>query len=77
MLLGALGALVALGLAACGERPQTLDHVNGQKKLDTPAWSAEHSANPQFVARGWERGDQAIWEKQIYQRNQLQNEYKR
>ena len=72
-----LAALAAFGLTACGERPQSIDHVNGVKKLDQPAWSKEGSANPQFVASGWERGDQGAWEAQLHRRTQLQNEYKR
>jgi len=72
-----VAALAAFGLAACGERPQSLDHVNGEKKLDFPAWSKDGSARPEYVAPGWERGDQAGWEKQLQRRTQLQNEYER
>ncbi len=36
-----------------------------------------HESAAVLMADGWTRGDQASWEKQIHQRNQLQNEYKR
>jgi hypothetical protein len=58
----------ALGLAACGERPQVIQYKQGkyQGKPDQPAWdSAKFNGN---------RND---WELAIKQRNQNQNEYKR
>ena len=70
-------ALASLGLPACTERPQGLDHVNGEKKLDQPVWSKDGAAHPEYVAEGYTRGDEAAWQAQIRERNQTQNEYKR
>ncbi len=64
-----LGCLaLALVLAACGEKTQTLD----QKKSDTPAWKG---ANPAFNAAGWVASDKAAWESQLRARAQSQNDY--
>jgi predicted small lipoprotein YifL len=60
LLLLATAALWA-GLAACGEKPQTL----GATKIDAPPWSA---AKDPFVAPGWTPGDKASWEAEIRQR---------
>jgi hypothetical protein len=68
-----LGA--ALMLAACGEKPQTLNAAS--KKPDAEPWSAYASANSAFFAPGWKGGDQAAWEAQIRTRNQGQNDYAR
>jgi ABC-type glycerol-3-phosphate transport system substrate-binding protein len=70
--LTALAALaVTLGLAACGEKPQT---ASG-RKADAQAWDA--AAKSAYVAPGWSPGDQASWEEQIHKRAQSQNEYVR
>jgi len=66
--LALVGAIVAIGLAGCGERPQVIEYKQGkyQGKPDQPAWdSAKFNGN---------RGE---WEIAIKQRNQNQNEYKR
>lgn len=68
----ALGLLLfcslALGLAACGERPQVVNYKQGtyQGKPDTPPYQ-----NPPF------NGDKAAWERELATRAQAQNEYKR
>ena len=68
-LLGLCGmALVALGLMACGEKPQTA----GTRKADSQAWQASGSA---YVAPGWKEGDHASWEEQLRSRAQGQNDY--
>jgi flagellar basal body L-ring protein FlgH len=64
----AVAALAALGLAACGERPQVIEYKQGtyQGKPDTPPYS-----NAPF------NNNKAEWEKTLAARNQNQNEYKR
>ena len=63
-----LVAAFALGLAACGERPQVVNYKQGtyQGKPDTPPW-----ATAPF------NGNKEQWEQAIRTRNQAQNEYKR
>ena len=73
VLAAAAGAL--LTLAACGEKPQTMD--TSGKKVDEAAWAVSSSADPAFAAAGWKGGDKAAWEQQIRQRNQAQNDYVR
>jgi hypothetical protein len=62
------GALAALGLAGCGERPQVVQYKQGtyQGKPDEKAWAG----------KPW-NGNQKDWELAIATRNQNQNEYKR
>ena len=62
------GIAFAIGLAACGERPQVIDYKQGkyQGKPDQPAWDSAKF-----------NGDRTAWELAIKQRNQNQNEYKR
>jgi len=74
LVFGAATALT-LSLAACGEKPQTMDA--SAKKLDAQPWSASDAANPAFAAKGWKGGDKTAWEEQIRQRNQAQNDYAR
>jgi hypothetical protein len=63
---------LAVGLAACGEKPQTA----GGKKVDVPAY--EGTQTDPFVANGWKAGDKNSWEAQLKQRGQRgQNEYNR
>ena len=64
----AVAAAVALGLAACGERPQVVQYKQGsyQGKPDTPPYQ-----NPPY------NGDKAAWERAVATRAQNQNEYKR
>jgi hypothetical protein len=64
----ALASAFALGLAACGERPQVVNYKQGtyQGKPDTQPW-----ANAPF------NGNKEQWEQAIRTRNQSQNEYKR
>ncbi len=59
------------GLAACGEKPQTLGGV----KSDVAAF--EGAKNP-FVAQGWKPGDKSSWEQELKARTlRTQNEYSR
>ena len=62
-----------LALAACGERPQTLE--SGARKPDQKV--AQQPADKSEVAPGWTDGDKASWEQQIRNRSQAQNEYAR
>ena len=63
-----LATVFALGLAACGERPQVVNYKQGtyQGKPDTQPW-----ANAPF------NGNKEQWEQAMRTRNQSQNEYKR
>lgn len=65
-------AMLAAGLAACGEKPQTVQPA--MKKSDGKSWDGTQNA---FVAEGWKAGDKASWENQMRQRAQSQNEYTR
>jgi len=64
----ACGAMAALMLAGCGERPQVIEYKQGkyQGKPDEPPFAAAPF-----------NGDQAKWENEIRSRTQNQNEYKR
>jgi hypothetical protein len=62
------GAVVALGLAACGESPQVVQYKQGKyqgKPDQTPYEAAPFN------------GNKTEWERTIKTRNQSQNEYKR
>lgn len=59
------------GLAACGEKPQTLGGV----KSDVAAFEG---AKDPFVVPGWKPGDKASWEQELKARTlRTQNEYSR
>lgn len=75
--LSVLGLCIALGLglSACGERSQTLDHA--ARKPDAQPWTVSDAANPAYLAPGWKDGDKTAWEEQIRKRNQAQNDYVR
>jgi hypothetical protein len=62
------GALAALGLVGCGERPQVIEYKQGayQGKPDEKAWAG----------KPWD-GNQKEWELAVASRAQNQNEYKR
>jgi len=64
----AVATAVALGLAACGERPQVVQYKQGsyQGKPDTPPYQ-----NSPY------NGDKAAWDRAVATRAQNQNEYKR
>jgi major membrane immunogen (membrane-anchored lipoprotein) len=64
-------AVLAVLLAACGEKPQTLGAVN----RDQAAYTGTGKA---FVASGWKEGDRSSWESQMKARMQRgQNDYER
>ena len=64
----ACGAVAALMLAGCGERSQVIEYKQGkyQGKPDEPPYAAAPF-----------NGDQAKWDRDIRNRTQNQNEYKR
>jgi len=63
-----LATLFAMGIAACGERPQVVEYKKGQYqgKSDTRPWEG-----------GEFKGDKLAWEGALRNRTQAQNEYKR
>lgn len=64
-------AAAVLGLAACGETPQTANRV----KQDAAPYSGTGKAPP-FTASGWKPGDRTSWEQQLKTRTQQgQNDY--
>jgi hypothetical protein len=69
--LAVVGIVLALGLAACSERTQTI--ASGpERKADTQGWQA---ASTPFTAAGYAPGDKANWDKQLRARAQAQNDY--
>ena len=70
MMRAALCAAALLALAACGEKPQSLEAV----KQDTASFQGTGKAS--FVAPGWKPGDKTSWEQQLKTRTQNgQNDY--
>ncbi len=69
VVIGAL--LLATGLAACSEKPQT----NGQRKVGQP--SSAGTGTP-YQAPGWKAGDATSWNDHLRARAQYgQNDYAR
>ena len=64
----AFAAVAALALAGCGERPQVMEFKQGkyQGKPDQPPYAAAPF-----------NGNKEMWERDIRNRTQNQNEYKR
>lgn len=62
-------AVALVGLAGCGEKPQT-----SARKPDGKAWE---SAGASFAAPGFKPGNEAAWDEQMRVRAQGQNEYSR
>ena len=66
-----LAMVLAAGLTACGDKPQTLE----SNTKDSTAYSGTGKA---YVNPGWTQGDKASWESQLKARNQYgQNDYTR
>ena len=59
------------GLAACTERPQTLD---SGVKMDSQAFQG---TGMPYAEPGWKQGDKASWEQHLKNRTQNQNDYAR
>lgn len=68
-------AALALGLAACGEKPQTLGGKSAGTTVtrDTQPWQGD----PLAFQAPFTRGDKASWEGALKLRQQTQNEYVR
>jgi hypothetical protein len=64
----AASAMAALMIAGCGERPQVVQYKQGtyQGKPDEEPYKAAPF-----------NGDKAMWERDVRNRTQYQNEYKR
>jgi hypothetical protein len=64
----AASAMAVLMLAGCGERPQVIEYKQGtyQGKPDEPSYAAAPF-----------NGDKDKWEREVRNRTQNQNEYKR
>lgn len=71
-----LAALVATGLAGCGEREQTALYKDGKYrgKPDAKPWD---NVPPAYGSASWAKGDHESWENQVKARNESQNEYRR
>ena len=70
ILIGMIAGLAAL--AACTEKPQTLD---SGVKVDAQAFQGTGLA---YAVPGWKQGDKASWEQHEKTRTQIgQNEYNR
>ena len=76
MLIAGLAAVVALGLAGCGEQPQVVVYKQGkyQGKPDALPWNSEPLA---YESAKWTKGDKVSWETQIKNRQLGQHEHKR
>ncbi|MES2842712.1 MAG: hypothetical protein V4794_20720 [Pseudomonadota bacterium] len=67
-------AALALGLAACGDKPQEMNGA-GVKQDGVPYSGVGKS---QYAQGGWSVGDKASWEQQLKARAQYgQNDYTR
>ena len=64
----AVVAVLAAGLAGCGERPQVIQYKQGV--YQGKPFSEPYKGPPY-------NGDKAAWERAVAQRAQAQNEYKR
>ena len=65
--------VLAVILAACTEKPQTLN--SSGTKLDASAFQGTGTA---FAVPGWKQGDKTSWEQQLKTRTQNgQNDYTR
>jgi hypothetical protein len=71
--------LLAVGLAACGEREQVIEPQSEKRyqgKVDTKPWE-NAPAVAELRGGNWTKGDRTSWEEQIKQRQLGQHEYKR
>ena len=67
-----ISAVAGLGaLAACTERPQTLD---SGVKVDAQSFQGTGMA---YAVPGWKQGDKVSWEQHMKVRTQNQNDYSR
>ena len=71
-------AVLAVGLAACGEKEQVVVYKQGkyQGKPDNRSWDNAPQA-AEFRGGTWKQGDRASWEESIKNRQLAQHEHKR
>ena len=71
-------AVLAVGLAACGEREQVVVYKQGkyQGKPDGRAWESA-PMGAEWRGGNWKQGDRTSWEEQIKNRQLAQHEHKR
>jgi hypothetical protein len=71
-----LALVVTLGLAGCGEKPQSTLYKNGKfrGKPDMRPWD---NASVSYGSPDWRKGDQASWDNKVRDRAMTQNEYGR
>ena len=66
------GVIAALGLVACGDKPQNMAPGSASKQ-DSAAFTGTGSP---YVAQGWKPGDKVSWEQHLKARMQsTQNDY--
>jgi hypothetical protein len=77
-LIASAALLLALGLAACGEREQVIVYKQGkyQGKPDTKPWENDPAVSL-YTTSKWGKGDKTGWETAVRSRNLAQNEYTR
>jgi hypothetical protein len=69
-----MASAVAVPLAGCGEKAQTLNSSSA-KKSDAKAWEGVAAGN-EYSAGGFKGGDKTAWEAQLKARTERgQNEY--
>ncbi|MGB5082898.1 MAG: hypothetical protein WBO23_19390 [Burkholderiales bacterium] len=78
LVLAGAALVLALGLAACGERDQVTVYKQGkyQGKPDTKPWDNDPAASL-YTTSKWGKGDKTAWESAVKARNLAQNEYTR
>jgi hypothetical protein len=67
----ALLPVLAIVLAGCGEKVQTIP-VGGERKVDGQPWQ---NKDTRYLAPGWTPGDQNSWNAHLNDRAQGQNDY--
>lgn len=74
--LALLAVLATIGLAGCGEKPQTTLYKDGKfrGKPDMRPWD---NASAAYGSPDWKKGDQASWDIKVRDRATTQNEYGR
>jgi hypothetical protein len=78
LMLAGAAVVLAMGLAACGERDQVTVYKQGkyQGKPDTKPWENAPGASL-YTTSKWNQGDKTSWESAVKTRNLAQNEYDR
>jgi len=78
LILAGAAVVLAMGLAACGERDQVTVYKQGkyQGKPDTKPWENDPGTSL-YTTSKWNQGDKSSWESAVKTRNLAQNEYNR